>query len=823
MAERRDPAREQRINQIINERLELIEEELANARLMNNEIRERRLIEEQIAEYRGISKDDTKEISKYNKNTLDHLTKSLRKNKEHTFHYGKHVGSLYIMNRLFRGMWRYLMENDKVIKSTTLNLGLSGQKAEQLRLSFEASAGFAARLGGTMQDLQVITEGYADQTGRARVLSEEMLNSIMMMAKGTAMSTEEATKLAGKFELMGISAVGAANYVQGVVDTSERMGVNTARVLRNIEANFKRLQTYTFRQGVVGFSQMATYAEKMRIDMTQALDAAEHARTLENAVDLAAQLQVMGGEFARTDPFQLLFLARNDPAQFTKKINEMTRSVVTFRRTSDDTWEKFISPADMDRLRAVEKSLGFQRGELIEQSLRMADIQRMRQEMARTGLTPADREVVEGIAHFNEEAGRFQVHLGRTVKNISDLNTSHMQQLRVQEETLESRAMAAMTFDEALKATIEEVKTVLLPILRGVNTVLAAVRPYVIRFNEWITNMDDSTKNFLIGAGKLMAGAVILTKTVGLFVGGITVMKGLLAAAKGVFVGRGAAGVGGRMAGEVATRGRAVPTTPTQRPTRGMRGVGIGAGALGAGAGIGVAAMGITQLATAMQDMDVEQMRAFNVTLGAMALNIAAIALAGKIGIKGMLAAALGITAIGGAVRLAAPGIVMINESLSKLIETSIDAGPAMLKVGAGIGAISASLIGMGALFGPTIVGAAVLTRTLSRISRFAPELREIGDAFKEINVAMQGDTEDFQHIIDSVKALSQMKIREGTMFAELRDLFQKPLRVKFDDTEVNMVSNITLEMDGHKIIEKNIRHVAELQQDIREGRFGTS
>jgi hypothetical protein len=163
-------------------------------------------------------------------------------------------------------------------------------------------------------------QGYADETGRARVLSAEMVKDITAIGQGTGLGIEAATRLGAQFELMGFDAKTTMDYVQGVVDTSERMGVNTTKVLKNISDNFKKLNTYTFQQGVKGFAQMAMYAEKFKIDIGQALNAASVSKTLEGAIDLTAQLQVMGGEFAKTDPFEMLFLSRNDPAKFTEKI-----------------------------------------------------------------------------------------------------------------------------------------------------------------------------------------------------------------------------------------------------------------------------------------------------------------------------------------------------------------------------------------------------------------------------------------------------------------------------------------------------------------------
>ena len=54
------------------------------------------------------------------------------------------VNILKFANQQLKIGWGFLMQSDKTIKTTILNLGLSGTKAAQMRLSFEQSAGFAA-------------------------------------------------------------------------------------------------------------------------------------------------------------------------------------------------------------------------------------------------------------------------------------------------------------------------------------------------------------------------------------------------------------------------------------------------------------------------------------------------------------------------------------------------------------------------------------------------------------------------------------------------------------------------------------------------------
>ena len=86
--------------------------------------------------------------------------------------------------------WKYLQDQDKIIKTTVLNLGMSGAKAVAMRDAFEKSAGYVTRLGGTIADIQGVMQGYADETGRARVMSAEMVKDITAIGKGTGLGIE---------------------------------------------------------------------------------------------------------------------------------------------------------------------------------------------------------------------------------------------------------------------------------------------------------------------------------------------------------------------------------------------------------------------------------------------------------------------------------------------------------------------------------------------------------------------------------------------------------------------------------------------------------
>ena len=725
--------------------------------------------------------------------------------------------------------WKYLQDQDKIIKSTNLNLGMSGVKAAEMRDSFNKSAGYVARLGGNLADVATVMQGYADETGRAHVLSAEMVQNITDIGKGTGLGIEQATRLGAQFELMGVDTKKTMDYVQGVVDTSERMGVNTTKVLKVVNDNFKRLNTYTFQQGVKGFAQMAMYAEKFKIDINQALNAADVARSLEGAIDLAAQLQIMGGEFAKTDPFEMLFLARNDPAKFTEKIADMTKGLVSFRKMADGTFEKFISPADRDRLAAVAKSMGMEASALTEITERQAEIQKMRQEMGGMGLTGEQKEAIEGAGKYNSETGKFQVKLAGTMVNIRDLTKDQAKAFEIESVALKKRAEEAMTFEDTFKATIEVLKTTLLPLLDKINTVLlpklGKLADRFLKFAEqgtWgiikaagmlmLPAMIFKTASTVIGGALAKGGGAVLSKIGG---GGAKSLSeavssqgsksGLFEQRKGIGMGKAAAGKGKQMMGA---------------------GAGFGVAMAGAGAGIMLAAKGISQLADSMSKLTSEQAESLAsivkslswfmagaalAAVGIMALGTVAGATAGP-----LLAFGAAVLMVGAGIGLATAGIGYMATGLAKLSDSEGNAGAKLMSVAGGIGAITIAMAAGG------LVSLMAFNAGLKRINKNSEGLEKIGAAFASIHAVLSGSKDDFIAVENAVKSIGSANVKGGGYFAELSNLLKKPLQVEFaNNGKVSMTNDITLNLDGQRFMNNayDVNNAVQKHESLKHGK----
>ena len=708
------------------------------------------------------------------------------------------------------------MQSDKIIKTTVLNLGLSGAKAELMRGSFEQSAGFVARLGGSLGDIQSIMETYADETGRARVLSAEMVDDIVKIGKGTGLGVEQAAKLGAQFEFMGFDAKNTMEYVQGIVDTSERMGVNTTKVLKNLNDNFKKLNTFTFTKGSKAMAEMAMNAEKTKVEMSTALNVAEATRSLDKVIELGANLQVMGGEFAKMDPFQWLYLARNEPDKMTEKISEMTRGLFTFKKMSDGTFEKFISPADRDRLASVAQSLGIAKEEIFKIAERRLDMDKMNQDMSGMGLTKREKELVQGAAIFNKDTGKYQVKLAGSLKDISSLTSEQAQSFVKETKSLEARAKEAQTFEDAFKATINELKSALLPTLKAINGVLTWIRPTVIAITEFLTKGPGA---WIKVAGLFMAVGIAWKAVLQPFIqrmGAATIGKvasrirgtgGLANAAEEAPLSSGAR-LAGRNAGMGMMRG----------------GAGIGAAALGIGGGIGLAAMGIAKLAEAMSKLDKTQIWALPATVLAMAAAFAvftpaiiAVGTAGTVSAVGLLALGAAVVGIGFGINLAAKGIGVMAEGLGNMFAKSKGAGKDMIETAGGIVAVAGAL-GAATFSLPSGIA---LAHVISNIGRHGDDLAKVGEAFKQINTVMSGNKDDYVAIAEAVNSISKANFKGGGSFAELAKLLKSPLKVEFADKNVSMTNDITLNLDGHKFMQKSydVNLAIQKHESLKQGK----
>lgn len=706
------------------------------------------------------------------------------------------IGNMLQTDMMKAPFMSYLMEFDQSVRNAALYIGLSAENAEILRTNFEDAHKMAARLGATGKDLATIQTSFADETGRSRMLTSKMLEDVIKLSQGTGIGAEQAGNLAGKFELIGYNASTTMQYIENVVDMSERVGVNVNKIISKLNLNFKRLQTYNFKYGVDGMAKMAIYGEKYKMDITSVLDSMDKARNLEGVIDMAANLQVLGGQFAAmADPMAMLFESRNDPEAYAKRINKMTQGLVTLNKTAEGFSFELASPMARDMLDKAAKALGMSTEELTQQAFRQKELMEMRKQMLGMNLSQDQKQLIEKVAQFDNKTGKFTITIGQEVHTLTNMSRKQIDLLKTEQEGLEKRAKNAQTFENLYQNTINEFKTILLPLLRGVNVVMGWARKIIEPISDWMANQKDFTKGAMTFAGAIMAFTPIVPR----FLHGLSKYVGFL----------------GKNIGGGTKIGR-TPKTRTPKTIGGGNimgsigaGLGVGLAGVGVGTGINIAASGISKIADSLEKLDIEKVKALqsitttlSVITGIAAAAGAAIIIFGKaalVSTPGIWSLAGAIGVVGGAIGVATAGIGFMSLGLSQLIEKGVQSKDSLLQVAGGIAAIQGALA-MG-IFGS--LGLLTFAGTLNKIAKHSDKINSLGNSFKSISTVLKGSSEEYERLNNLIKTISNFDGTNMNNFSKLSKILDKPLKVEFEDKEINLVSNITLEIDGEKFIEK--------------------
>lgn len=401
----------------------------------------------------------------------------------------------------------WLLEQQKSIKETELSMGILSSQAGAFRKNIYKASLTTTEIGISSKDLAKIQGTYSEEIGRSVQLSEEQLVSIANLAKGTTLGAEGAAQFAANMENFGISAQGSADLVEGMLNSSHKMGINSSKVIKAVQKNMKLANKYHFKGGIKGLTRMASLATKFKFEMESIAGFAENLITPEGAIEAAAKLQVLGGEWAKLgDPFELMFRARNDIEGLTEDIIDATKNTA---RWNEETGEFTIDPMELHRLREVAKVTGQSAEELARMAKEKAKFEKIKGGI--TGVNEEDKDFIASLTQFNKKSGKFEVtyqnEMGVTttkaIEALTSLDKSRIATMKNEEQSLEKRAKQSLTFDDSWKNLINTFKSTILPGFEGVSKV---IQGFLVDFRTWADN------------NKLFEGLANMTSAIGNFV-----------------------------------------------------------------------------------------------------------------------------------------------------------------------------------------------------------------------------------------------------------------------------------------------------------------
>ena len=251
-------------------------------------------------------------------------------------------------------------------------LGLAGDQVVRLRnemIRFGVETKTAINYGKSIDELIKLQSDYASVIGRNVRLSKEQLEDAAALSSFLG-DDSVALKFAGQLENFGLTMSDAGNLMAEMYNKSLKDGVSLEKYAQNVTDNLHIAQQYTFKNGVKGLVSMAEQAAKMKLDISEAVKLAEKVSTIEGAVDVSSQLQVLGGQFAAfADPMGLLYDSLNNMEGMQDRLTDLVKDMGYFNKM---TGEIEIANFDKIRLRQAASAMGVDYGKLIDSATQQA-------------------------------------------------------------------------------------------------------------------------------------------------------------------------------------------------------------------------------------------------------------------------------------------------------------------------------------------------------------------------------------------------------------------------------------------------------------------
>jgi hypothetical protein len=347
-------------------------------------------------------------------------------------------------------------------------MGVLSKESVGFRNNIKTVAKETQMIGVGIEKLSQLSSAYSENLGRNVMLSKEGLKAMGEMVAATQLGVEGTAQMAADMELQGVSAEKTGKFIEQTMNDSHKMGLNASKVLKNITGNMKMLNRYNFKDGTKGLAKMAELVTRLGVDMEFASGFADKLWDVEGAVDLSAQLQVMGGAWANmADPFHLMYMARNDMEGLTEEIGNAAAQSVKF---NERTGEFDMAAKEMHKLKIIAEQTGMSYDDLVtagKNAKKFSMIKsQIRFDVGGGEEGKALQDYLTNKALFQD--GKAYIQVKGEKKLISTLTDQDKKILKAEMEekkSMKERAEEARTFDEALTNLINQLKIYLLPLI----------------------------------------------------------------------------------------------------------------------------------------------------------------------------------------------------------------------------------------------------------------------------------------------------------------------------------------------------------------------
>lgn len=373
--------------------------------------------------------------------------------------------------------------------------GLAGKLSKDVRAEIVESTSQAVRFGYGIDDITGAYEKLIEESGRFNIVNQQTLEGSLGVSRAFIGDYKEIGAVFGEFEKVGFGARDAIKAIDRAGTESQGLGLRGKTTVKDIRDNIEKLNQYGFQKGIDGLAQMSRKATEFRMSMGEAFKVADSVMDPDKAIELSANLQVLGGAIgAFNDPLKLMYMATNNVEGLQDALIEAAGSLATYN-SEQGRFE--ITGVNLRRAKEMANQLGVDYKELTRSAIASQERLAASSDLMARGFDMDEKDKEFLINMSRMDGGRMVIDVPKSLQAslgiketqvaLTDLTDAQANALKKYQEE-----MGNMTSEEVARDQFESITN----IQRDVNSIVTMARIRLaggIRGEEGL-NLDKITK-----------------------------------------------------------------------------------------------------------------------------------------------------------------------------------------------------------------------------------------------------------------------------------------------------------------------------------------
>jgi hypothetical protein len=247
---------------------------------------------------------------------------------------------------------------------TTINekIGITGELSRAYRDIILETVPMAATLGFDMENLGDLVTGLGEKSGRFNILSQKTMENSLVTTRAFGSSLRDMSETMSEFEKVGFGAADTLEKIDTAGRSSISLGLNAKKTTEMLKTDLGKLNEYGFSNGVQGLNRMIQKSLEFRTNMNDVFKIADKVMSPDSAIELTANLQVLGGAIGDfNDPLKLMYMATNNVEGLQDALIGAAGGLATYNK-EQGRFE--VTGANLRRAKEMASQLGMSTADL---------------------------------------------------------------------------------------------------------------------------------------------------------------------------------------------------------------------------------------------------------------------------------------------------------------------------------------------------------------------------------------------------------------------------------------------------------------------------